>query len=112
MASSAPPSRTSRAARSRTTLAAPGENDLTVQVDFGALARAAGTLGAAAHGPAGVDQALGARPHRRGPVGGGPGGQPLDPLGKAQGFKVLGLAGPGQPLLPGLPPAALPVPSV
>ncbi|WP_298965341.1 SAM-dependent methyltransferase [uncultured Methylobacterium sp.] len=108
-------------------LAAPGENDLTVQVDFGALARAAGTLGAAAHGPASQRDfllALGlaqrverltarAAPDRAAAVRAGA-ERLIDaqPRGMGSLFKVLGLAGPGQPLLPGLPPAALPVPSV
>ncbi|MEH3146757.1 MAG: SAM-dependent methyltransferase [Methylobacterium frigidaeris] len=105
-------------------LAMPGECDLTVQVDFGALARAASALGAVPHGP--VSQrdfllALGlARRAERLVARAGPdqaasvraGAERLidpEPRGMGSLFKVLGLAGPGLPGLPGLPPAALPV---
>ena len=104
-------------------LAAPGAADLTTQVDFGALARAALAAGALVHGPttqrdfllalglaeraerlraraspaqaAAVDGAL-ARLTEAGATG----------MGRL--FKVLALSAPGLPRLPGLPPPFAP----
>ncbi|AWN54177.1 SAM-dependent methyltransferase [Methylobacterium sp. 17Sr1-1] len=98
-------------------LEAPGETDLTAQVDFAALARAAAGEGAVVHGP--VTQAdfllalglaqraerLGARanPVQAAAVKAGA-DRLIDRTTRGMGslFKVMGLAGPGQPPLPGI----------
>ncbi|TGE01479.1 class I SAM-dependent methyltransferase [Methylobacterium nonmethylotrophicum] len=99
-------------------LEAPGETDLTAQVDFAALARAAAGAGASVHGP--VTQAdfllaLGlaeraerlaarANPVQAAAVKAGA-ERLIDRTTRGMGnlFKVLGLTGPGGPDLPGLP---------
>lgn len=96
-------------------LAAPGEADLTVHVDFAALARAAGQAGAAVLGPAtqgdflaalGLDLRAAALAARATPAV----AQDIEgarrrlteagPTGMGELFKILGLA---DPRLPGLP---------
>ncbi|WP_423793833.1 class I SAM-dependent methyltransferase [Methylobacterium indicum] len=98
-------------------LAAPGETDLTAQVDFAALARAAAGEGAVVHGP--VTQAdfllslglaqraerLAARANPAQAAAVRAGAERLtDRATRGMGhlFKVMGLAGPNQPALPGL----------
>ncbi len=104
-------------------LAAPGEADLTTQVDFGALARAGAAAGAEAHGPATQRDfllALGlaaraerltarATPEQAAAVAAAVARLTDDaPRGMGRLFKVLGLAGPDLPRLPGLPPPFYP----
>ncbi|ACL60100.1 class I SAM-dependent methyltransferase [Methylobacterium nodulans] len=103
-------------------LDAPGETDLTAQVDFGGLARAASEAGAAIHGP--VMQrdfllALGlgsrverlsarARPDQAAAIAAGAARLTDDaPTGMGRLFKVLGVSGPGLPSLPALPRSTL-----
>ncbi|AWB20986.1 methyltransferase [Methylobacterium currus] len=97
-------------------LAAPGETDLTAQVDFAALARAAAGEGAVVHGPVtqadfllalGLAQraerlAARANPVQAAAVKAGA-DRLIDRTPRDMGhlFKVMGLAGPGQPGLPG-----------
>jgi NADH dehydrogenase [ubiquinone] 1 alpha subcomplex assembly factor 7 len=104
-------------------LAAPGETDLTAQVDFGALARAAAGAGAVVHGPVpqadfllalGLAQrterlAARASPAQAAAVRAGA-ERLIDRTTRGMGnlFKVMALTGPGQPDLPGLPPAPHP----
>ncbi|WP_425352668.1 class I SAM-dependent methyltransferase [Methylobacterium terrae] len=97
-------------------LEAPGETDLTAQVDFAALARAAAGAGAVVHGPVtqadfllalGLAQRAGRLVARANPVQGAAVRAGADRLidrttrGMGNLFKVMGLAGPGQPGLPG-----------
>ncbi|MET7245778.1 SAM-dependent methyltransferase [Methylobacterium sp. EM32] len=97
-------------------LEAPGETDLTAQVDFAALARAAAGEGAAVHGPVtqadfllalGLTQRAERLAARANPVQAAAVKAGADRLtdrttrGMGSLFKVLGLAGPGQPPLPG-----------
>ncbi|MGF3024864.1 class I SAM-dependent methyltransferase [Methylobacterium aquaticum] len=98
-------------------LEAPGETDLTTQVDFAALARAAAGAGAVVHGPVtqadfllalGLAQraerlAARASPGRAEAVKAGA-DRLIDrsPRGMGHLFKVIGIAGPNQPALPGL----------
>jgi NADH dehydrogenase [ubiquinone] 1 alpha subcomplex assembly factor 7 len=99
-------------------LAAPGEADLTVHVDFPALARAARAAGAVAHGPVdqgdflralGIDQratrlARDASPEAAAAVEAARARLVAEgPRGMGRLFKVLGVAAPGLPL-PGLSP--------
>ncbi|MGY2047458.1 class I SAM-dependent methyltransferase [Methylobacterium sp. JK268] len=99
-------------------LAAPGETDLTVPVDFGALARAAAEAGATVHGPIpqrdfllslGLAQraerlAGRASAERAQAVAAGAARLIEDaPTGMGRLFKVLGVSGPGLPDLPALP---------
>ena len=97
-------------------LAAPGEADLTAQVDFAALGRAAAGEGAVVHGPAtqadfllalGLAQraerlAARANPEQAAAVRAGA-DRLTDRATRGMGhlFKVMGLAGPNQPALPG-----------
>ncbi|MFE1600293.1 class I SAM-dependent methyltransferase [Methylobacterium sp. ID0610] len=108
--------------RSIGVLDAPGETDLTAQVDFGALARAAHAAGAAIHGPVpqrdfllalGLQQradrlAAGAPADRAAAVVAGA-ARLVDeaPTGMGRLFKVLGVSGPGLPNLPALPRSTL-----
>lgn len=97
-------------------LAAPGEADLTAQVDFAALGRAAAGEGAVVHGPAtqadfllslGLAQRaerLAARANSAQAAAVRAGADRLtDRATRGMGhlFKVMGLAGPNQPALPG-----------
>ncbi len=98
-------------------LEAPGETDLTAQVDFAALARAAAGTGAVVHGPVtqgdfllalGLAQraerlAARASPAQAEAVKAGA-DRLIDrkPRGMGHLFKVMGIAGPDQPALPGL----------
>ncbi|SFV10859.1 SAM-dependent methyltransferase, MidA family [Methylobacterium sp. 174MFSha1.1] len=97
-------------------LEAPGETDLTAQVDFAALARAAAGEGAAVHGPVtqadfllalGLAQRAERLAARANPVQAAAVRAGADRLidratrGMGSLFKVMGLAGPGQPPLPG-----------
>lgn len=99
-------------------LEAPGETDLTAQVDFAALARAAAGAGAAVHGPVtqadfllalGLAQRAERLAARANPVQAAAVKAGADRLidrstrGMGNLFKVMGLAGPNQPGLPGLP---------
>jgi NADH dehydrogenase [ubiquinone] 1 alpha subcomplex assembly factor 7 len=99
-------------------LAAPGEADLTTQVDFGALARAAAAAGTPAHGPTTQRDfllALGladraerlrarATPAQAAGIEAAVARLTDDtPRGMGRLFKVLGLAGRGLDHLPGLP---------
>ena len=97
-------------------LAAPGEADLTAQVDFAALGRAAAGEGAVVHGPVtqadfllalGLAQraerlAARANPAQAAAVRAGA-DRLTDRATRGMGhlFKVMGLAGPNQPALPG-----------
>ena len=100
-------------------LARPGEQDLTTHVDFAAMARAASAGGAAVHGPVeqgvflralGIVERAGRLSSRAAPEAADAVALALDRLiGQGTGqmgslFKVIGLAGPGLPVLPGLPP--------
>ncbi len=104
-------------------LEAPGEADLTTHVDFAALAGAARSAGAAAHGP--VEQgafllALGMAARadqlgRRNPAQAGAVAAALERLttpgtadrpGMGTLFKVLAITQPGAPAPPGFPPSA------
>ncbi|MCF4126657.1 SAM-dependent methyltransferase [Methylobacterium sp. SyP6R] len=98
-------------------LEAPGETDLTAQVDFAALARAAASTGAVVHGPVtqadfllalGLAQRAARLAARATPVQAEAVKAGADrlidrtPRGMGHLFKVMGLAGPNQPALPGL----------
>ncbi|MGX7706778.1 class I SAM-dependent methyltransferase [Methylobacterium sp. Gmos1] len=97
-------------------LAAPGETDLTAQVDFAALARAAAGAGAVVHGPVtqadfllalGLAQRAERLVARANPVQAASVKAGADRLtdrstrGMGSLFKVMGLTGPGQAPLPG-----------
>jgi NADH dehydrogenase [ubiquinone] 1 alpha subcomplex assembly factor 7 len=97
-------------------LEAPGETDLTAQVDFAALARAAAGEGAVVHGPVtqadfllalGLAQRAERLAARANPVQAAAVKAGADRLtdrttrGMGHLFKVMGLAGPGQAPLPG-----------
>lgn len=97
-------------------LEAPGETDLTAQVDFAALARAAAGAGAVVHGPVtqgdfllalGLAQRAERLAARANPVQAAAVKAGADRLidrttrGMGHLFKVMGIAGPGQPGLPG-----------
>ncbi|WP_407523542.1 class I SAM-dependent methyltransferase [Methylobacterium oryzisoli] len=103
-------------------LAAPGEADLTAQVDFGALARAAVEAGARLHGPVTQAEFLGAlglaqraerlaaraRPDQAGAVTEAA-ARLVDSSRTGMGrlFKVLGVSGPDLTHLPALPSSTL-----
>ncbi|KMO13502.1 class I SAM-dependent methyltransferase [Methylobacterium platani] len=97
-------------------LEAPGETDLTAQVDFAALARAAAGAGAVVHGPVtqadfllalGLAQRAERLAARANPVQAAAVKAGADRLvdrstrGMGHLFKVMGLTGPGRPGLPG-----------
>jgi SAM-dependent MidA family methyltransferase len=99
-------------------LADPGEADLTAHVDFALLARAARLAGATVHGPVpqgdflralGIDARAAALKQRATPVQGDAIDAAVARLtGTGEGqmgelFKVLALAAPDLPLLPGFP---------